>query len=199
MADPREGEEYPARKAETPAAQEQDARERPQAAQHEQSSRQKPATVFFSYAHDDEPLRKKLSNHLGGLRHSGYISEWSDGQIIAGQEWSPEIIQQLDKADIILLLVTSSFLGSEFIGRVELARALDRHRRRAAIVIPVILKPADWQSTDLGKLQALPAHGRAVSTWPDPDTAYVDIAQGLRQAIDTWRTSQRPVPPQQPA
>jgi hypothetical protein len=89
------------------------------------------------------------------------------------------------------LLVTSSFLGSEFIGRVELTRALERHRRGEAIVIPVILKPADWQSAGLAGLQALPEDGKAVSTWSDHDAAYLDIAQGLRRAIEAWRTSEK--------
>jgi len=71
-------------------------------------------------------------------------------QAHSGQEWAPEIIRQLDEADIILLLITSSFFGSEFIGRVELARALERHHRDEAIVIPVVLKPAD--SSGFGEL-----------------------------------------------
>ena len=145
----------------------------------------------MSYAHEDEGLRNKLSDHLGGLRHGGYIKDWSDGQILPGQEWASEIIRRLDDADIILLLVTSSFLGSEFIGTVELARALERHRRGEAVVIPVILKPADWQSAGLAGLLALPKDGKAVSTWPDHDAAYLDIAQGLRRAIDFWRASKR--------
>ena len=147
--------------------------------------------MFVSYAREDEQLRNKLSDHLGGLRHGGYISEWSDGQIVAGQEWAPEILRQLDAADIILLLVTSSFLGSEFIGRVELARALERHRRGEAVVIPVILKPADWQSAGLKGLQALPKDGKAVSTWSDHDAAYLDIARGLRRTVNAWRPSER--------
>jgi hypothetical protein len=134
--------------------------------------------VFVSYAREDERLRDKLSDHLGGLRTGGYISESNDGQIVPGQEWTPEIIRRLDEADIILLLVTSSFLGSEYIGRVELGRALERHRRGEAIVIPVILKPADWQSTGLEGLQALPKDGKAVSTWSDQDAAFLNIAQG---------------------
>jgi O-acetyl-ADP-ribose deacetylase (regulator of RNase III) len=154
-----------------------------------QSHRGKAASVFISYAHEDRGMRKKLYDHLGGLRYGGYIKDWSDGQIVPGHEWGPEITRRLDEADIILLLVTSSFLGSEFIGRVELTRALERHRHGEAIVIPVILKPADWQSAGLAGLQALPKDGKAVSTWPDHDAAYLDIAQGLRRSIDAWRTS----------
>jgi O-acetyl-ADP-ribose deacetylase (regulator of RNase III) len=163
--------------------------QRLRAAQRGQSSRGEAASIFVSYAHEDDGFRSKLYNHLGGLRYGGYIKDWYDSKIVPGQEWAPEIIRRLDEAHIILLLVTSSFLGSDFIGRVELTRALERHRLGEAIVIPVILKPADWQSTDLAGLQALPKDGKAVSTWSDDDAAYVDIAHGLRRAINAWRAS----------
>lgn len=185
------GDRDPAREAELRAALERNTDQRLHAAQREQSGHGKAASVFVSYAHEDAGMHNKLSDHLGGLRHGGYIQDWSDGQIVPGQEWAPEIIRRLDEADIILLLVTSSFLGSEFIGRVELTRALERHRRGEAIVIPVILKPADWQSAGLAGLQALPKDGKAVSTWPDHDAAYLDIAHGLRRAIDAWRASKQ--------
>jgi hypothetical protein len=44
-------------------------------------------------------------------------------------------------------------------------------------------------------LAAIVAHqaqtGQAVSTWTDHDAAYLDVAQGLRRAIDTWRASKQ--------
>lgn len=154
-----------------------------------QARRHKPASVFVSYARQDDELRRKLSDHLGGLRNGGYIKEWNDAQIIPGSEWESEIREKLEEADIILLLITSSFLGSKFIGDVELVRALDRHRRKEAIVIPVILKPADWKSTGLKDLQALPEGAKPVSLWANSDEAYVSIAEGLRKVIDDWRAA----------
>lgn len=194
LVDLQPGEGDDARRSELRRALERNTDQRLRAAQREQSNRQKAASVFVSYAREDEGLRSKLSDHLGGLRHGGYIKEWSDGQIVPGQEWAPEIIRRLDEADIILLLITSSFLGSEFIGRVELARALERHRRGDAIVVPVILKPADWQSAGLEGLQALPQNGEPVSSWPDHDAAYVDIARGLRRTVDSWRAGKLAAP-----
>ena len=189
LIDLQQGKGDAAREAELRAALERNTDQRLRAAQHEQSSRRKAASVFVSYAHEDEQLRDKLFDHLGGLRSGGYISAWSDGQIVPGQEWASAIIRRLDEADIILMLVTSSFLGSQYIGRVELVRALERHRCGEAIVIPVILKPADWQTAGLEGLQALPKDGKAVSTWPDQDTAFLDIARGLRRTVDTWRAA----------
>ena len=192
IIDLQQGERDPEREAELRASLQQNTDERLLAAQRDQSKRRKAASVFISYAHADEELRNKLYDHLGGLRHGGYIKDWYDGEIIAGQEWAPEISRHLEQADIILLLITSSFLGSEFIGRVELATSLDRHRRDGTIVVPVILKPADWQSTPLANLLALPKGGKAASTWrPDPEEAYVDIAHGLRRVIDEWRAGKR--------
>ena len=40
-------------------------------------------------------------------------------------------------------------------------RALERHAAGEALVIPVILRPVDWQATEFGKLQALPRDGKA--------------------------------------
>jgi O-acetyl-ADP-ribose deacetylase (regulator of RNase III) len=188
----RSGSGDPAREAELRAALEQNTDQRLQAAQQDQSRHAKAAaSVFVSYAHEDEAMRNKLSDHLGGLRRSGYIKDWWDGQIVPGREWAPEIIRRLDEADIILLLVTSSFLGSAFIGRVELSKALERHRRGEAVVIPVILRSADWQNAGLGELLALPKEGKPVSTWSDHDAAYLDIAQGLRRTIEDWRVSRQ--------
>lgn len=189
LVDLQQGQGDAAREADLRADLERNTDQRLRAAQHEQSNRRKAASVFVSYAHKDEQLRDKLFDHLGGLRSGGYISSWWDGHIVPGQEWAPEIIRQLDEADIILLLVTSSFLGSEYIGRVELVRALERHRRGEAIVIPLILKPADWETAGLKGIKALPKDGKAVSTWSDQDTAFLDIAQGLRRTVDLWRAA----------
>ena len=148
------------------------------AATHNREVRARPVRVFVSYAREDEHLRQQLADHLGGLRPA-QIEDWYDGQIVPGQPWAQEITRQMETAEIVLLLVTAAFLGSDFIRRVELAAALERHRRGEARVIPVIMRPVYWQGTDLGLLQALPQHAKAVSTWDDQDAALADVARGV--------------------
>ena len=63
-----------------------------------------PISLFYSYSHDDEELRKKLEDHLAALRRSGLITEWHDRNIDVGDEWAKEIDDNLSSADIILLL-----------------------------------------------------------------------------------------------
>ncbi len=74
----------------------------------------KPVTIFYSYSHKDDKAREKLASHLALLKRSGLIADWSDRQIDAGQDWQAEINQKLEKADVILLLVSEHFIASDF-------------------------------------------------------------------------------------
>ena len=63
-------------------------------------------------------------------------------------------------------------------------RALERHKEGKGLVIPVILRPVMWKNAPFGSLQALPKDGKPVSTWPDFDSAFVDITEGVKAAIE---------------
>ena len=74
----------------------------------------KAVEVFYSYAHKDEKLRNALVEHLSTLRRQGYISEWHDRQIVAGTDWAQEIDTHLHSASLILLLISPSFIASDY-------------------------------------------------------------------------------------
>jgi hypothetical protein len=139
--------------------------------------------VFFSYSHRDEELCKKLVNHLSLLQRQGVITAWHDRKITAGTEWAGVIDDHLNTAKIILLLVSDDFLASDYCYDVEMQRAMERHETREARVIPVILRPVDWQEAPFGKLQALPTEGKPITTWPNQDAAFVNVVEGIRGVI----------------
>jgi hypothetical protein len=143
----------------------------------------KPAEVFVSYAHEDEALKGELLRHLASLRRQGLIAPWHDRNIRAGVEWNEEIRAQLEAADLILLLVSADFIDSDFCHDVEMTRALERHERGEASVVPVIARPCDWRSAPFAKLQVLPKDGKPVTNWVDRDDAWEDVVRGVRQAL----------------
>ncbi len=144
-------------------------------------SAESPIRLFISYSHKDETLREKLGDHLAALQREGVIDLWHDRKITAGQEWAGAIDDNLEAADIILCLVSAGFLNSPFCTDKELSRALERHRSGEACVIPVILRPADWQHTLLASLQALPGNAKPVTKWSNQDEAFVSVANGIRE------------------
>ena len=142
-----------------------------------------PISIFFCYAREDEALLKKLKVHLSPLQRQRLISVWHDRDISAGTEWEQEIKTHLDAAQIVLLLVSPDFIASDYAYDTEMQRALERHRRGEAKVIPIILRPVYWHGTPLGELQALPTDGKPVTSWQDPDSAFYDVVKGIRKVV----------------
>src|SRR6266542_1781426 len=159
----------------------------------------KPLEVFISYSHRDEALREELGKHLSALRRENVIGFWHDRMIGAGAEWRDEIDRHLEQAGIILLLVSPDFIASEYCYDIETKRALERHAAGEAVVIPVVLRPVDWLNTPLAELQSLPRDNRAVTLWENRDAAFVEIAKGIRQAVEQlMRPSSAPEPTSKP-
>src|SRR5713101_9728744 len=130
-----------------------------------------PVTILICYAREDEALLNKLKTHLRPLQRQGLIDVWYDRNISAGTEWEPEIKEHLNSAQIVLLLVSPDFMGSDYCYSIEMKQALERHARGEAKVIPVILRSVYWHGEPLGKLQALPTDGKPVT---DPDWHNLD-------------------------
>jgi hypothetical protein len=146
-----------------------------------------PASVFYSYSHRDERLRDVLATHLSLLRRQGVIREWHDRRITPGDTWQQSIDENIDSADIILLLVSADFIASDYCWGQEVVRAIERHTSGDARVIPIIVRPVDWGGAVFGKLQALPENGKPITLWPNRDLAWVNVVKGIRMAVEALR------------
>src|SRR5260370_20011219 len=146
--------------------------------------------VVLSYAHRDEKLREELNKHLSTLRRSATIKSWDDRKILPGSDFGAEIDLKLREAEIILLLVSSDFMNSDYCYCREMRLALRRHARRQARVIPIIMRPVDWLKTPIGGLLALPKDGKPVTTWHRRDEALLDITKGIRKVAEELTSSQ---------
>jgi transposase len=103
------------------------------------SSALTPIEVFCSYAHEDESHLGELKTHLSGLLREDRISTWYDRQIQAGTNRAQAIDTHLEQACIILLLVSATFLASDYCYEIEMRRAMHRHQAGHAQVIPIIV------------------------------------------------------------
>lgn len=151
-----------------------------------------PIEPFYSYAHSDERLRKRLETHLSALQQQEVITEWHDRKIVAGTDWKQSIDIHLTTAAVILLLISPDFLASDCCYGVEMQRALARHAVGDACVIPVILRPVDWQGTPFAHLQCMPTDAKPVTLWANRDEAFRDVAEAIRTAIEQLHLHQAP-------
>ena len=97
-------------------------------------SSKEPVEIFYSYSHKDEALRDELEKHLGILKRRGIITDWHDRRIGAGKEWEGAIDRHLESAKVILLLISSDFIASDYCYDIEMKRAMQRHEAGEARV-----------------------------------------------------------------
>ena len=114
------------------------------------------------------------------LQHQGIVESWHDRRIVAGEEWANCLDDELRRANIILLLVSSDFIASPYCYELEMKKALARHERGEAVVIPVILRPCLWTGLPFGKLQAATKDGKPVEKYPSLDDAFLEITQNIQ-------------------
>jgi hypothetical protein len=147
--------------------------------------------VFISYAHKDEAFKESLDEHLIMLKRNGVISEWHDRKILPGEQWKDKISENLEKADLILFLVSSTFLSSEYCFEIEFARALEKHAQGTAQLIPIILRSCDWTSSKLGGFQGLPKDAVPISSWSDQDAGWLNVVNGIKAHLAHFKPTPR--------
>jgi hypothetical protein len=144
-------------------------------------------SVFISYSHRDDSLRSELTKHLANLRRNQIIKLWHDRKIVAGENWAEEIDSKLDKSQIILFLLSPDFMESDYCVGIEAARAVELHKQGKACLIPIVLRPVDWEGSIFSGFQALPTDARPITDWDNQDSAFVDVVRGIGQSAARLR------------
>lgn len=139
--------------------------------------------LFISYAHPDEVYKDKLVKFLSAMKRQGIIDLWTDREITVGEQWDDEIKKGLQNSNVILFLISSDFMASDYINDVEIAEAIRRHKAGEVTIVPVIIRPSDFTSLPLKKFQALPKNALPISKWQNEDEAFMDVVNGLKILI----------------
>ncbi|MEH2084132.1 MAG: toll/interleukin-1 receptor domain-containing protein [Nostoc sp.] len=143
--------------------------------------------IFFccSDSDQDKKMRQKLENHLSPLKWEGISTTWDRTMIIPGKDWKSEIDTNLKRADIILLLISSEFIASNYHWNVLAKQAMEQHSAKTSRVITILLSPVDnhWKER-FPKVKVLPKNGRPITEWNPYDKAFANIATGIREVAE---------------
>ena len=153
-----------------------------------------PIHIFVSYSHRNEDDKDRLVTHLKLMERQGLVAPWDDRQIAPAEEWEPAIKEHLERAGLIILLISADFLASDYCWGKELKRAMGRHDAGEAKVVPVFAQPCDWKGAAFGKLQGVPQDAVPISDFPNPEFGFAEAAKAIRQAVENLRSNpQSPV------
>jgi hypothetical protein len=152
-------------------------------------------TVFISYSHNDAKHQIAVRQHLALLEREGRAVIWWDERIPAGGRWEKEIADALNRASVVVLLVSRHFLSSTYCYEKEMNAALRRADRGRADVIPAILSPCPWQRSPLAKRKVVPRDGKPVVSFAIRDTAYLQLADAVEAAVRSRTRARRSMNP----
>lgn len=147
-----------------------------------------PPRLFISYSHKDELYKDELVEHLSGMRRNGEIKDWTDRAIIPGEKWDEVIARNLDEAHIVLFLISSSFIASDYIQHTEIRKAIEKHHLNKLVIVPIPVRPCDYKSLPLKDIQSASKDFKPISTgYSSHDEGWTEIVGNLRLTIENWK------------
>lgn len=142
----------------------------------------KPLHIFVSYSIEDQLYKEELVKHLMPLVRLNKANLWDQSSIDAGDEWQSEINSNLEKADIVLCLISSDFVASKFCYDKELKRALEADKAGSKKVIPIKIREVNWDRLPIAELQGLPRQ-KWMRELGDSE-AWTEVSKGIETVID---------------
>lgn len=140
--------------------------------------------LFILHASPDARYEEQLAKHLF-LHHrvKKAVTMVRERDLVASGNQQKQLEDAIAAADIVVLLLSPDSLSDCY----ELAVSAMKQKKR---VVPVLIREVAWREADFGGLRPLPRNERPVERWTDPDSAWVDVVNGLRMVWESVAAQQ---------
>jgi TIR domain len=155
--------------------------------------------IFMSYSHADEWLKDELVAHFAALKRNGLVDVWHDRRIPAGGILHDEIDANLQSSHLFLFLISTDFIDSDYCFHKEYQEAVKRRQAGEAEIVPIIIRPCDWDVGGLRRFNALPKDGVPVTSGADAksekqtrDPKWLEVINGLKAVLENIKQKANP-------
>jgi len=117
---------------------------------------------------------------------------WVDHMILPGANWKQDLWVKLHQSDLVLFLMSSDSIDSEFIWTVELKKTFDRAGRGEVEFIPIFLRDCQWQEIpDIARFQVIPGDNKPMihnTLWGSHDEPFSQVTREVNRSVETiWQ------------
>lgn len=141
----------------------------------------KETLIYTLFSSIDRNYKDKLEISLLSLKNYG-IKLNDPSKILPGAIIEREIESDIDRADIMIMLISPDFISHELISD-PIKIALEKVKRQKLYLVPVIVRPCNWDDTNLNRHQVLPRNGQAISLSDNKDEVYLNIVKEIKELI----------------
>lgn len=140
---------------------------------------------FISYSHLDMKYKERLMLALKQLENIYNIEIWQDGRIPAGQNIDENVLKQLSKADVVLLIMTPNFMASWYCMKVELEKSITRMQQGDCVVVPVMFMDCLFDETQpFSRLKRVPSDGKPICKFKPQGNGCTEAVTLIKEMID---------------
>ena len=140
--------------------------------------------VFVSYSHADESFKNDLLKYIKPvIRSFPNVQIWNDRDMTTGNRVNDEIAYNLQKNTLMLCLISSDYLSSDYCMDIELRHALENKTIAKNNIFPIIIRKCAWKHTIFSELLVQPRDGKPIVEWSDKDDVYTSIADELAKVL----------------
>lgn len=139
--------------------------------------------LFLSYALEDEALVKEFRNQISALIRGGYISTWSEADLLSGDHKIAQSRREMEEADIVVLMVSPDYWANDEKWEGDLQKAMHANRMGKTKIVPILLRPVHSDGTIVEELQCLPKSGKAISVAENRGQAWFELVKELKELI----------------
>jgi internalin A len=148
--------------------------------------------IFISYAAQDEGYCTELIKHLSPLNRTKRIAIWEKAQLLAGSERRLVQRDEMDRADILILLISADYFhDSEGELMEEYTAALNRAQERNATITYVLIRDCDYESTELAAYRGLLGDGQVIGDGPRNDAGWKQAVGELKKLLPSGKEAAR--------
>ncbi len=116
--------------------------------------------IYVSYSPEDERWKVRLEKQLGVLETQGTYAVWDKSKTKTGDDWLKEIITNLRKATVVVILVSENSLSPDYILNAEIKQLLEHRFNEGLKIFPVIISDCAWRHVKwLARMNPRPTEG----------------------------------------
>lgn len=112
--------------------------------------------IVTLYENSDLAMRKSLDRYLSQLARGSNTHIWNEEQVKAGEETEAVMHKQLEKADLVLLLISQDFLASKTCYERALKALEMSEKNPKKEIVNILLRPNSIDDTPFKNLPQLP-------------------------------------------
>jgi hypothetical protein len=147
--------------------------------------RQKPL-IYLSYANSNKLEKNQLEKHLKSIEKNGDYELFDREKISAGMNERKVLRENIDIADVVLLLISANYINDEWCYYSEMMKAIDRSDTGSCLTIPIIITDCNWELLPIQSFKPITYKGKPLFSNSIIDESLSSAVYDIKSSIDAY-------------